>query len=113
MNTVKVGLRWISMLLVLALLLGFTSGFAAGDKETKYAFITNQTNDIVVLRYDEIISGNKAKSAVQIYVGETKRLDTTKVEGEVCAWDAREGSLQPAQKIDCKRLQPGDRWVIH
>lgn len=113
MNTVKLGLRWISTLVVLSLVLGFASGLAAGEKETRYAFITNQTADIVVLRYDEIVSGNKAKSAVQIYVGETKRLDTTKLDGEVCAWDAREGSLQPAQKIDCKRLQPGDRWVIH
>ncbi len=113
MNAFKLGVRWMSALLMLALALGVTSGLAAGDRETRYAFVTNQTSDIVVLRYDEIISGNKAKSAVQVYVGETKRLDTTKIEGEVCAWDAREGSLQPAQKIDCKRLQPGDRWVIH
>jgi hypothetical protein len=113
MNTVRLSLRWICMLLVLALVLGFASGLAAGEKETRYAFITNQTNDIVVLRYDEIISGNKAKSAVQVYVGETKRLDTTKLDGEVCAWDAREGSLKPAQQIGCKRLQPGDHWVLH
>jgi hypothetical protein len=113
MNTVKLGLRGISMLLVMALMLGFTSGLAAGTKETRYAFITNQTADIVVLRYDETVSGNKAKSAIQIYVGETKRVDTTKIDGEVCAWDAREGSLQPAQQIGCKRLQPGDHWVLH
>ncbi len=113
MNAIKLGLRWLSVLLVLAMVLGFASGLAAGDKETRYAFITNQTADIVVLRYDEMISGNKAKSAVQVYVGETKRIDTTKIDGDVCAWDAREGSLQPAKQIGCKRLQPGDRWVIH
>jgi len=109
--------KWISRgipaLLVLAFLMGLAVAPAAADQETRYAFVINQTNDIVVLRYDEIISGNKAMSAVQLYVGETKRLDAAKIEGDVCAWDAREGSMEPAKKLECRRLSPGDRWVIH
>ena len=105
--------KWIPALLVLAFLLGLAVSPAAADQETRYAFVINQTNDILVLRYDEIISGNKAMSAVQIYAGETKRLDATKIDGDVCAWDAREGSMEPAKKLECRRLSPGDRWVIH
>ena len=113
MKKAKQWTRWIPVFLVLAMALGLAPGLSAGEKETRYAFITNQTDNIIVLAYDETISGNKARSAVQVYVGETKRLDATKIDGEVCAWDSREGSLQPAQKIECRRLAPGDNWVIH
>jgi hypothetical protein len=113
METKRCFSRWIPALLILAFLLGLAVAPAAADQETRYAFVINQTSDILVLRYDETVSGNKAMSAVQIYAGETKRLDTTKIVSDVCAWDAREGSLEPAKKMECRRLSPGDRWVIH
>jgi hypothetical protein len=113
MDVKKCLYRAIPALFALALLMGLAISPAASDRETRYAFVVNQTNETIVLAYDEMISGNKARSQEQVYPGQTKRLDTTKVQGDVCAWDAREGSLEPAKKLDCRTLSPGDHWVIH
>jgi hypothetical protein len=97
--------------LCLALAAGLFVGLSPAAKETRWAFVENQTNDTLTLAYEETINGQKAKSQVPLYSGQVRRLDTTSVKGEVCVWRADE--YKPAEKLGCKTLSPGDHWVIH
>ncbi len=97
------------ILLLVALLLGTLIQAAA--KETRYAKVENQTNDVIFVTYKEVVAGNPAKVQIQLYPGELRRLDLTRVEGEVCAWGGKE--YEPTKKIDCRSLTPGDTWTIH
>lgn len=99
----------IPVVLVLAFVLGDASQAQAPD----YAFVENRTGETMVLVYNEIISGNEARTSVQIYPNQTKRLDPAAIDGEVCLWDAREGTLEPAEKVACRRLSPGETWVLN
>jgi len=97
------------VLLLVALMLGIAIQPAA--KETRYARVENQTNDVIFVTYKEVVAGNPAKVQIQLYPGESRRLDLTRVEGEVCAWGGKE--YEPTKKIDCRSLTPGDTWTIH
>lgn len=83
----------------------------AANKQTRWAYVDNQTNDSLALAYDENIDGQTAKSRSVVYAGQMIRLDTTKLTGEVCAW--RTPDLKPAEKIACRTLRPGDHWVVY
>jgi hypothetical protein len=80
-------------------------------KETRWAYVENQTNDTLTLAYESTVNGQKAKTQDPLYPGQVKRFDATIINGEVCVWRADE--LRPAEKLACRTLSPGDRWVIH
>jgi hypothetical protein len=102
---------WGTAVLSLLLLLGVAMAAGSAAKETRWAYVENQTGDYIALRFTEVVpGGNKATTGIQVHPGETKRLDATAIDGEVCAWRAKE--LQPAEKIGCRTLRPGDRWVV-
>ncbi len=97
------------ILLLVALMLGMAIQPAA--KETRYAKVENQTNDVIFVTYKEVVAGNPAKVQIQLYPGEWRRLDMNMVEGEVCVWGGKE--YEPTKKIGCRSLTPGDTWTIH
>ncbi len=103
---------WAGAALGMVLAVHVALSLRAQGKEDRWAYVENQTNGSIALRYDEVVAGGfKASTGVHVYPGETKRLDTTVIQGEVCAWGAEE--YKPAEKIGCRTLRPGDRWVIH
>jgi hypothetical protein len=83
----------------------------AKESETRWAFVENQTSDEFRLTYEETADGQKAKRQVPLYPGYMRRVDATALLGEVCAWRVPE--MKPAEKVGCRILKPGDRWVIH
>ncbi len=102
---------WLAALLVLAASLGSAIAPAASGAETRWALIVNQTNDTVIITYTEVVNGMVAKSQGPVYAGGSKRLDTSSLQGEVCAWAGKE--FEPSKKIGCRTLNPGDTWIIH
>lgn len=103
---------WACVLLGLLLALGASSLLGAADRETRWAYVENQTNSTIALRFDEVVAGgHRATTGVRVYAGENKKLDATTIQGEVCAWGAQE--YKPAEQIGCRTLRPGDHWVIH
>jgi hypothetical protein len=85
-------------------------GVSAQDKDSRWAYVENQTGDGITLSYAEKVDGDAAKSQLPVLSGATVKLDTTVVKGEVCAW--RMPPLKPAEKIGCRALSAGDHWVI-
>ena len=109
MNTDKRFKMAVPVLFLFALVL--TMALRPKAAETRYAKVENQTNDVVFVTYKEVVAGNPAKVQIQLYPGEWRRLDLSRVEGEVCAWGGKE--YEPTEKIGCRNLTPGDTWTIH
>jgi len=103
---------WVSVILAAAFVLGAAVLVSAAGKETRWAYVENQTNSDIVVAYEEVTTnGNRAKTQIRVSPGETARFDTTVIQGEACAWGGKEYS--PSEKIGCRTLRPGDHWVIH
>jgi hypothetical protein len=81
---------------------------AAGDEDV--AIIENKGSEGIVLKYDEILAGNPAETIRDVFPGEVLRVDPAKIDGEVCAY--RAADLELPEKIGCRTLAAGDRWVI-
>lgn len=80
-------------------------------RDSRPATVENQTSDTIILTYQESDGAYSSKNQVQLYPGERKRLNVSRIQGEVCAWGAKE--YEPAEKIGCRTLRPGEYWVIH
>lgn len=83
----------------------------AQERDSRPATVENQTSDVIILTYQESDGAYSSKNQVQLYPGERKRLNVSRIQGEVCAWGAKE--YRPAEKIGCRTLRPGEYWVIH
>ncbi len=83
----------------------------AQDGNSRPATVENQTSDVIMLTYQESDGAYTSKNQVPLYPGERKNLNANRIQGEVCAWSAKE--YQPTEKVGCRTLRPGDFWVIH
>lgn len=105
--------KLIVLVSVVALMATLLAGWSllAKDRETRWAYVENQTEEEFRLTYEETASGMKVKRQVPLWPGYTRRVDATLLQGEVCAWRLPE--MKPAEKVACRTLRPGDHWVIH
>lgn len=101
----------IALAAAIALVAALVSGPCVQAKDSRWAYVENQTSDTVTLAYEETREGYRAKSRTPVYPGQVIRLDAATIEGEICAWRAY--LAKPAEKVACRTLNPGDRWVIY
>lgn len=97
--------------LALMVALAVAWNLPAKDKETRWAYVENQTDNEFRLNYEEMVSGQKYKRQTPLWPGWERRVDATALQSEVCAW--RLPDNKPAEKVGCRTLRPGDHWVIH
>lgn len=97
--------------LALMVALAVAWNLPASNKETRWAYVENQTDDEFRLTYEVTVSGQKMKRQEPLWPGFTSKVDAAALQGEVCAWRLPE--LKPAEKVECRTLRPGDHWVIH